>query len=182
MKALATAVGSFTMAVALTMGAIVGGFSSAAAQPADYGTLPIHPNDVTDSAAYSAAPPVPNPNGQPGIQTVYTHREGTRQITNTILVLADAPAATAALNASQADNANRVANGKTQPAAVGTGGTIVSGTSPDGSKSVSVLTFTEGNTATTVEFAGPTNDPAPNDLISDFGQKQDTAIKGWLAA
>jgi hypothetical protein len=182
MKALTTAAGGFTTSALLAIGVTVGGFGSAAAQPTDYSTLPIHPNDVTDSMAYSAAAPVSNPNGQPGITTVYTHRDGTRQITNTILVLSDAPAATAAMNASQSDNANRVANGKTQPAAVGTGGTIVSGTSPDGSKTVNVLTFTEGNTATTVEFDGPTNDPAPTDLIVDFGQKQDTAIKGWLTA
>jgi hypothetical protein len=173
------AAGSLTATALMTIGVAVGGLGCAAAQPSDYSTLPVHPNDVTDSTAYSAAAPVLNPNGQPGVTEVYTHRDGTRQITNTILVLPDAAAAAAAANGSQA---NRLVNGKTQPATVGTGATVVSGSSPDGSRSVSLLTFTEGNTATTVEFDGPTNDPAPSDLVIDFGQKQDSAIKSWLAA
>jgi hypothetical protein len=31
-------------------------------------------------------------------------------------------------------------------------------------------------------FHGPLKDPAPTDFVIDFGQKQDTAIKGWLSA
>jgi hypothetical protein len=65
---------------------------------------------------------------------------------------------------------------------VGTGGTLVSGTSPDGVQSVSVLTFTEGNAATTIEFDGPPNDPVPHDMAVDLGQKQDAAIKNWQSA
>ena len=76
----------------------------------------------------------------------------------------------------------KVANGQTQPAVVGSGGTIVSGMSPDGTKSVTVLTFTQGNAAATIEFDGPPRDPAPADFVVEFGQKQDTAIKDWQAA
>jgi hypothetical protein len=36
--------------------------------------------------------------------------------------------------------------------------------------------------ATTIEFDCPPKDPAPTDFVIDFGQKQDTAIKGWLSA
>jgi hypothetical protein len=176
MKVPGIAVGGLTATTLLTIGMTVGGFGSAAAQPGDYSALPISPNEVTDSMAYSAAPPIQNPNGQPGVTEVFTHRDGTRQITNTILILPDAPSATAALNGSQAG----VANAKTQPAAVGAGGTVVTGSSPDGSNSVSVLTFTEGNAATTIEFDGPRNDPVPSDLVVEFGQKQDTAIKNGL--
>jgi hypothetical protein len=182
MKVPVIAVGGLTATTLLTIGVTVGGFGSAAAQPGDYSTLPVHPNEVTDSMAYSAAAPIQNPNGQPGVTEVYMHRDGSRQITNTILILPDAPGAAAAMNGSQADLANRVAGGKTQPAAVGTGGTMVSGSSPDGSKSVTLLTFTEGNAATTIEFDGPPKDPVPTDMVIDFGQKQDTAIKSWLGA
>jgi hypothetical protein len=38
---------------------------------------------------------------------------------------------------------------------------MVSGTSAGGPGSATVLTFTEGNVATTIEFDGPPNDPAP---------------------
>jgi hypothetical protein len=171
-----TMAGGFATAAVLTMG----GFGYAAAQPGDFSTLPVDPNLITDSLAYSAAPPVFNPNGQPGVQAVYTHRDGSRQITSTILVLPDAQAATAALDGARAQSA--VTNGKSAPAAVGSGGTMVTGTSPDGTKSVTVLSFAEGDAATTIEFAGAANDPAPEDLVLELGRKQDTAIRDWQAA
>jgi hypothetical protein len=173
--------GGLMATAALTMGLIVGGFGSAAAQPVDYSTLPIHPNAITDSSAYTAAAPVPDPNGQPGVMEVYTHRDGTRQITNTILVLPDAQAATAATDEAKALLAGKVVNSTTTPSQVGTGGTIVSGSSPDGSKSISVLTFTQGNAATTIEFDGPRNDPAPVDMVTDFGQQQANALRNALS-
>lgn len=152
------------------------GMASAAAQPADYSRLPVDPNVLTDSLAYSMAPLDINPDGQQGVRAVYNHREGaSRQITTTILFLPDPAAATASLGGAAAD----VINQQSQPAPVGNGGTIVTGTSPDGVQSVAVLTFTEGNAATTIEFDGPPKDPVPQDLVIDLGQKQDEAIKGW---
>jgi hypothetical protein len=73
-------------------------------------------------------------------------------------------------------------NGQTQPAAVGASGSMVSGMSPDGSKSVTVLSFAEGNAATTIEFQGAPKDPVPADLVLELGRKQDTAIRDWQAA
>lgn len=166
-------------AIAATTFAAALGIGSAAAQSTDYSRLPVDPNSITDSLAYTAAPLAINPDGRPGVRAEYTHREGgTRQITTTILVLADPAAATAALDGAAAD----VANQQSQPVDVGTGGTMVTGTSPDGTESVAVLTFTEGNTATTIEFEGPANDPAPADLVTELGQKQAAAIKTWQTA
>jgi hypothetical protein len=159
------------LAVAATIG-----IGSAAAQTGDYSALPVDPNLLTDSLAYSAAPLEFNPDGQPGVTAVYTHREGgSRTITTTILILPDAQAATASLT----NDAARVANQQSQPAAVGSGGTMVTGTSPDGSKSVTVLSFTQGIAAATIEFDGPPNDPVPADMVLDYGHKQDTAIRDW---
>jgi hypothetical protein len=166
-------------AAAFTIGTAMGGLGSAAAAPGDYSTLPVDPNLVTDSQAYSTAPLVVNPNGQPGVTAVYNHRNGGMQITNTILILPDAAGVSAALGG--LDAAAKVAGGQTQPASVGTGGTMVSGMSPDGSKSVTVLTFTRGNAAAMLEFDGPPKDPAPADLVTELGQKQDTAIRDWQA-
>jgi hypothetical protein len=171
-------VGRLTAGALLIVGAGLSGVGTAAADP-DYSALLVHPNEVTDSNAYSAGPPIQDPNGQPGVQAVYTHRDGSRTITDTVLILSDPDAATAAVNASQADSG--IANPTSVPAPVGTGGTLISGTSAGGSGSVSMLLFTEGNTATTVEFTGAANDPAPADLAIQFGQRQDTAIKDWQA-
>lgn len=166
----------------LILGAAIGGLTTAAAQPIDYGALPVDPNAITDSTAYTATAPLLNPQGQPGVEAVYTHRDGTRQITDTILVLADAPAATAAMDQARSTLAGQVTASTTQPVSVGTGATIVSGTSPDGTRSVAVLTFTEGNAFTAIEFEGPPNDPAPVDLVTEYGQRQATAIRDALAA
>lgn len=168
-------------AALLILGLTIGGLGTAAAQP-DYGTLPVNPNEVTDSTAYIAAAPVRNPQGQPGVEAVYTHRDGSREITNTILVLADPAAATAAMDSARGEWAGQVAGLTAQPAPVGAGATIVSGTSPDGSKSLAVLTFTEGSAFTTIEFEGPTNDPVPIDLVTEYGQRQATVIRDTLAA
>jgi hypothetical protein len=171
-----TMAGSIAAATVMTFT----GFGYAAAQPGDFSTLPVDPNLITDSLAYNAAPLVFNPNGQPGVQAVYTHRDGSRQITSTILVLPDAQAADVALDGGRM--VSKVANSQTAQAAVGSQGTIVSGTSPDGSKSVTVLSFVEGNTATTIEFDGAPKDPAPSDLVLELGRKQDIAIRDWQAA
>jgi len=161
---------------AMAVAATIGGLSSAAAQPNDYSQLPVDPNLVSDSQAYSAAPFDLDPNGQRGVEARYTHREGgTRQITTTILIFPSAQEAMGSLAGAAADVANPVS----APAPVGTGGTIVSGTAAGGPQSRSVLTFTDGNVATTIEFDGPPNDPAPPDFVTEFGQKQSTAILDW---
>jgi hypothetical protein len=174
--------GTLTATAASAAAAITLGIGSAAAQPDDYTVLLVNPNEVTDSTAYTAGAPTQNPNNQPGVEAVYTHRDGSRQITETVWVLQDATAATAALNAAQADAANQVANETTQPVQVGTGGTLLQGTSADGSKSITVLLFTQGNTASAIEFAGPSNDPAPAELVTEIGQKQDAVIQSALGA
>jgi hypothetical protein len=60
------------------------------------------------------------------------------------------------------------------------GGTTISGPSPDGTKGVTVLLFTEGKAVAELEFDGPPNALAPPDFVPDVGQKQDAAIKRWL--
>jgi hypothetical protein len=73
-----------------------------------------------------------------------------------------------------------VKGGTPAPAAVGTAGTMVSGTAADGSKAVTVLLFTEGKAFANLEFDSPPNDPEPPQFVADVGQKQDTAIKNGL--
>jgi hypothetical protein len=171
--------GTFATAAAITINA---GLGYAAAAPGDFSTLPVDPNLITDSLAYTAAPPVFNPNGQPGVESVYTHRDGSRQITTTVLVLPDTQAAAAALDGARAQLAGEVSNGKTQSADVGSNGTMLTGMSSDGSKSVTILSFAQGDTATTIEFAGAPTDPAPPDLVLELGRKQDTANRDWQGA
>lgn len=153
------------------------GMGSAAAAPADYTALLIDPNVVTDSQAWSGGVPTVNPNGQPGAMAVFTHRDGTRTITDTVMVLSDPNAATAA-NATLRDD-NSITNPVSQTVAVGTDGQLTTGMSADG-RSLGLLTFTQGNTASTIEFESAANDPVPVDLVENLGQAQLAQIKSQL--
>lgn len=143
----------------------------------DYTNLLIDPNVVFDTVSYTAGAVTPNPGGQPGAMRVYSHRDG-RSITDTVWVLADPAAATAAATAAQ--TAAKIANPKSEAVQVGSGGTFSSGMSADGSQSLGLLTFTEGNAAASIEFAGPPNDPPDAALALDLGQAQDALIKNRL--
>jgi hypothetical protein len=141
----------------------------------------IKASDITlPGDTFTDPPPIQNPNGQPGVATVFTNQNDTREISDDILILPDAPGAVNALNGSKAALGNTVTGGTPAPAAVGTGGTIVSGTTPDGSKAVTVLLFAEGKAFTNLEFLSAPNDPMPPQFVTDVGQKQDTAIKNGL--
>ncbi|OFJ55514.1 hypothetical protein FZ046_10495 [Mycolicibacterium grossiae] len=150
---------------------------TAASAVADPATLPVDPNVVTDSTAYIAQQPILDPNGQRGVEQTFTHRDGSRQITDTIVMLADPQAAVASLEANRSDAASMVVRQTSTPVPVGENGTVITGTSPDGSHAVTVLLFTRGATSAEIAFQGGPNDPVPNDLVIDYGQRQDDAIQ-----
>jgi hypothetical protein len=154
--------------------------SSAQAQSVDYTRLLIQASDIQTPMAFTAGPVIPNPNGQAGADTTFSNDDKTRQIHDTVLVLADPAAAASALQAAKAKLGDSV-QGTPGPAAVGTGGTTVSGNSPDGSKGVMMLLFTEGKAFATLNFVGPPDMLPPPDFVTELGQKQDTAIKNGLS-
>ena len=153
--------------------------SSAQAQPTDYTGLLIQATDIDAPVPFAGSPPTNNPNGQPGVATTFSTEDGSRVIRDTIQVLADPAAATNALNSAKAGQ-GWVKDPKTDSANVGTGGTTLSGNSPDGSKGVTILLFTEGKALVTLEFDGPPGLLAPPDFVIDVGQKQDAAVKKGL--
>ena len=155
--------------------------SSRSAATADYTALLIKASDITlPGDTFTAQPPIQNPNGQPGIAQMFSNQNDTRHIGDIILILPDADQAVSELDEEKAALGDSVKGGTPAPAAVGTGGTTVSGTSPEGSKAVTVLLFTEGKAFVNLEFDGPPNDPLPPQFVADVGQKQDTAIKNGL--
>ena len=154
--------------------------SSAQAQSADYSRLLIQAKDIETPMAFTAGPVTPNPDGQTGVATTFSNDDKTRQIHDTILVLGDPSAAASALDAAKAKLGDSVV-GAPGPAAVGTGGTLVSGNSPDGSKGVMMVLFTEGKAFTTLNFVGPADMQPPPDFVVDLSKKQDTLIKNGLS-
>ncbi|KRE29493.1 hypothetical protein ASG82_25925 [Mycobacterium sp. Soil538] len=171
----------FSLAGVAAVATMTVGFGIASAAP-DYGTLPVNPNVLTDSTAYVPVPPVSDPDGQQGVRQEFNHRDGSRGITTTILVLTSAQAATDAMNAWRDGLGSVVSNPTSGPVPVGAGGTWVTGVSPNGTQSVGVLMFTRGNAAVDVQFDGPLNDPVPPDLATQYGQDQVAAIDRQLGA
>lgn len=155
--------------------------SSAQAQPTDYAKLLIPATDINAPEPFTASPPIKNPNGRDGVAMTFSTKDHDHVIIDTILILPDPAAAAAALDAAKATLPGSGA-GKPVPMDVGTGGTRVSGDSPDGSKGVTMLRFTEGRAFVTLEFDGPPGMSAPPDFVTDVGQKQDAAIKKGLPA
>jgi hypothetical protein len=154
--------------------------SPAPAQPTDYTGLLIQATDIDAPVQFTGSPPVNNPNGQPGVATTFSTQDGSHAIKDTIQVLADPAAATDALNAAKGGQANAIKDPQTGSANVGAGATTLSGNSPDKSKGVMILLFTEGRAFVTLEFDGPTDSLPPQDFVNDVAQKQDAAIKKGL--
>ena len=155
--------------------------SSSSAAAADYTALLIKASDITlPGDTFTGQPPIQNPNGQPGVAQIFSNQNDTRHVGDTILILTDPDQAVSELDEEKAALGDMVKGGTPAPAAVGTGGTMVSGTAPEGSKAVTVLLFTEGKAFVNLEFDSPLNDPVPPQFVTDVGQKQDTAIKNGL--
>jgi len=157
-----------------------GATSSGSAQPSDYTALLIQATDIDAPVTFTGSPPTNNPNGQPGVATTFSTQDNSHVIKDTIQVLADPAAATDALNAAKGKQGDAVKNPTSQPISIGTNGTTLLGNSPDGSKGVTILLFTEGKAFVTMEFDGPRDSLAPPDFVNDLGQKQDAAIKKGL--
>ena len=153
--------------------------SSATAQPTDYSALLIKASDIP-GGAFKMQPPQPNPGGHPGVAALFANDGDTREIGDTIMVLPDASDAASVLRATITAAGPTVSGGTPQPADVGTGGTKLTGTSPDGAKSITILMFSEGRAVVTIEFDGAANDPVPQDGALDIARKQDAAIKAGL--
>jgi hypothetical protein len=155
--------------------------SSPTAQAGDYTGLLITGTDINVTGdTFTAQAPVLNPMGKQGVAVTFANQTDTRELGDTILVMPDAAAAAAALDAGTASVNNAVTGGNLEPAAVGAGGRIISGTTPDGSKAATLLQFTEGKAFVTLEFDSAPNDPVPPEIVTDVGQKQDAAIKAGL--
>ena len=129
----------------------------------------------------NGGPPTSLPDGQPGVATTFSTDDNSHIIKDTIQVLGDPAAATNALNAAKGNQSKAITNPTPpRPFNVGTGGTTVTGKSPDNSKGVLILMFTEGKAFVTLEFDGPVDSLPPEDFVTDVGQKQDAAVKKGL--
>ena len=149
------------------------------AKPAvDYTRLLIQDRDISEpNETYTAQSPIINPDGRPGAEVLLVNQNQTKAI-NVLLVGLPNPAdGPSALGEAVANLAKTMTGSAPQPSPVGTGGTVVTGTSLDGKKSVTVLLFTEGATLARIEFDGVAGQPAAPAFVTDVGQKQAIALR-----
>jgi len=154
-----------------------------APKPVDYARLLIQGPDVSiPTDAYTAQAPIVDPDGRPGAEVLLVNQDQTRAISVLVVGLPDAASAPAAQAEATANLTKSVTVANSQPSPVGTGGTVVTGTSPDGSKSVTVLLFTQGAALARLEFDGVPGQPAPAAFVTNTGQKQNIALRVGLPA
>ena len=151
---------------------------SKTAAAGDYAALLIKPDAIsTPGDTYTAKRPTLNPDGLPGAATEFVNQAGTRALGNTIFVLPTAQAATKSINGARQALGTVIHDANAQPAPVGAGGTTAAGMSPDGSKAVTVVMFTEGRTFATLKFDAAPNDPVASGQATQAAQRQDELIK-----
>jgi hypothetical protein len=155
------------------------GSATTHAQLGDYTTLLIKASDINAPDPFTASPAVKNPNGQQGATTTFTDPDHSHAIIDTIQIMLDPAAAANALDSAKGVQRESLL-AKPMSVDVGVDGTTISGPSPDHSKGITMLLFTEGKAFVTMEFDGPSYALAPPDFVTDVGQKQDAAIKKGL--
>lgn len=148
------------------------------AQPSDYGSLLLPPTDIGPDIVTPGGVQL-NPGGNPGAAQVYSSPEGHRQIIDTILVFPDVAAAESNFQSNSA-TMNTVVTGAPAPVEVGDQGVMSIGTSPDGSKAVTVLLFTQGKALVSMNFESAPNDPVPPEQAQDIALQQATLIADGL--
>ncbi|MGY4711431.1 hypothetical protein ACXDF8_18025 [Mycolicibacterium sp. CBM1] len=154
-----------------------------AAASVDYTRLLLKARDISGTGdTYVDQPPTANPDTRPGAEVLLVNEDQTKAVSILLIALDNPAAAPSALAEAQASLTKSVTPGPPRSSPVGTGGSVVSGNAPDGSKSVTVLLFTQDNVLARVEFDGLPGQPAPADFVTNVGQKQEIALRVGLAS
>jgi hypothetical protein len=156
--------------------------TSAAAAATDYTTLLIKPEDIViPGDTFTGEPPQVNPGGSEGVAAGFYNADQSRSIGDTIMILPDPEGAKTAMDGAVKALDQSIANPSPEPVQVGDSGVIASGTSPDGSKAVTVVTFSQGKGFVVLQFDSPAGDPVPTDFATSLAQKQADNIKTGLS-
>lgn len=149
----------------------------------DYSRLLITAADLSDSDdTFSVRSESENPNGLPGASALFVNADDTRAIANTYVVYPDAATASATLRQAAATINTMVSGGTPSPSPVGSEGTMISGTSPDGAKAVTLLLFTQGPALVRLEFDSAPGDVTTDQFVTAIGKMQQIALRVGLPA
>ncbi|MGV0812459.1 hypothetical protein ABQF34_10915 [Mycolicibacterium boenickei] len=144
----------------------------------DYSHLLLQAEDVSiPPDTFTARSSNVNPDGQSGASALFVNADDTRAIADTILIYPDAATAQATLKQASAAVSTMVTGGQPQPVPVGSGGTVISGTAPDGAKAVTLLMYTQGRAVVRLEFDSNPDDPVSPQTVASVGRMQQIALR-----
>lgn len=135
-------------------------------------------SDIDPSFTTTGAP-ILNASCVPGLDTAFINAAKNETIYDTIVVTDDAAAAARGLEGLKSELPKKV-TGEPQPADVGTGGTMATGTSPDGSEAVTIVMFAEDRAVVNLEFESAPGDVVQPDVAVGIAQLQHDAVKNGL--
>jgi len=147
----------------------------------DYSRLLLQPGDLSDTEdTFAVRSTSTDPGGFPGASALFVNEEDTRAIADTVVIYPDAATATTTLREALPSIDKVVAGATPQPAPVGTDGTMAVGTSADGSKSATLLLFTQGPALVRLEFQSALGDATTDDFVIKVGRMQQIALRTGL--
>jgi hypothetical protein len=148
---------------------------------ADYGRLLLEAADISDHEdTFVMRSSQANPDELPGASALFVNANDTRAISNTIALYPDAATATATLRQAVANLNTEVSGGTPHPSPVGTDGTVITGTAPDGAMAVTLLLFTHGRALARLEFKSATGDATTDRFVTNIGKMQQIALRVGL--
>ncbi|MGE2688285.1 hypothetical protein [Mycolicibacterium pulveris] len=149
--------------------------------PKDYSRLLLAASDLSDDEdTFTVASQNPGPDGLPGASALFVNQDDTRAISNTIVIYPDAETATKTLRDALPRIDTVVTDATPRPVPVGTDGTMAVGTSPDGTKAVTLLLFTHGPALVRLEFQSVLGDATTDEFVINVGKMQDIALRVGL--
>lgn len=147
----------------------------------DYSRLLLQPGDLSDTEdTFAVRSTSTDPGGFPGASALFVNEEDTRAIADTVVIYPDAATASTTLREALPSIDKVVVGATPQPAPVGTDGTMAVGTSADGSKSATLLLFTQGPALVRLEFQSALGDATTDDFVIQVGKMQQIALRTGL--
>ncbi len=144
----------------------------------DYSTLLLQVGDISDAEdTFTERSSETTPDNVPGASKLFVNADDTRAISVTIGVFPGAAAAAEALHQAVGSAGTTVTGATAQPLAVGTDGTVLKGTSPDGGKAVTLVLFTQGRALARLHFASAPGDVTTDRFVTDIARMQQIALR-----
>ena len=154
--------------------------SSKRPPPLDYATLLIKAEDI-DLPGDAFIAGIPQFAHDPdGVAVAFDNQDHTRTLGDSIAIMPDAGAAKVAFDGGIRAFDKSIADPSPQPVPVGSNGVVDSGVSPDGSKAVTIVAFTQGSAFAVMQIDSPPAKPVPEDFLTALAKKQASLIKNAL--